>query len=137
MFVGESDGDEFSPHDVARMSHQAIISDAVGQENAYGTVVGRLRAGPFTFCRVSTDDFHGRIVAYVGEGELTDDPLRTFGGYGVAHVPDFQRLLRHICESGFEHHTAISLSQSASIIHEALGKYLGWDIYRHHAGADA
>jgi L-fucose isomerase-like protein len=137
MFVAKDDEGVASSDDVARMSYQAIISDAVGQENAYGTVVGRLRAGPFTFCRVSTDDLNGRIIAYVGEGELTNDPLRTFGGYGVVHVPDFQRLLHYICENGFEHHTAISLSQTASIVDEALSKYLGWDVYRHSGEADA
>ena len=129
MFVTESDG-------AARMSYQAIIADRMGQENTYGTVVGRLRAGPFTFCRVSTDDFNGRIAVYVGEGELTGDPLRTFGGYGVVRVPDFQALLRYICENGFEHHTAINLSQTAAVMDEALGKYLGWDVYRHCARAD-
>ena len=99
--------------------------------------MGRLRAEPFTFCRVSTDDFNGRILAYVGEGELTNDPLRTFGGYGVVRVPNFQRLLRYICENGFEHHTAINLSQTAPIMDEALGKYLGWDVYYHNSESDA
>ena len=55
----------------------------------------------------------------------------TFGGYGVVKVPRFQALLRHICERGFEHHTAMSLSQTASAINEAFGKYLGWDVYHH------
>jgi L-fucose isomerase-like protein len=90
-----------------------------------------MRPGPFTFCRVSTDDFRGRVVAYVGEGELTDDPLKTFGGYGVICVPKLQKLLRYICENGFEHHVVVNLSQTASAVEEALGKYLGWEVYRH------
>ena len=32
----------------------------------------------------------GKMRAYVGEGEFTDDPLLTFGGYGVVKVPDFR-----------------------------------------------
>jgi L-fucose isomerase-like protein len=113
------------------MDYQDIIAGTVGKDNAYGAIVGRVGAKPFTFCRVSTDDLHGRIRAYVGEGELTDDPLGTFGGYGVVHVPDFQRLLRFICEDGFEHHTAINPSRIAFAIDEALSKYLGWDVYLH------
>ncbi|MBM4464495.1 MAG: fucose isomerase [Chloroflexi bacterium] len=115
----------------AKMSYQDIIAGTVGQENTYGTVVGRARSGSFTYCRVSTDDSWGVIRAYVGEGELTDDPLQTFGGHGVVHIPDFQGLLRHICENGFEHHVAINPSQTATAVSEALGKYMGWEVYHH------
>jgi L-fucose isomerase-like protein len=113
------------------MDYQEIIAGSVGKENTYGTVVGRIKSGPFTYCRVSTDDLHGVIRAYLGEGELTDDPVETFGGYGVVHIPDFQGLLHHICENGFEHHVAINLSQTATAVNEALGKYMGWDVYYH------
>jgi L-fucose isomerase-like protein len=37
--------------------------------------VGRLAESPLTYLRVSTDDFSGKVRAYVGEGELTNDPL--------------------------------------------------------------
>jgi L-fucose isomerase-like protein len=120
--------------DIPVMDYQEIIAGTVGKENTFGTVVGRVRSGPFTYCRVSTDDFSGKIQAYVGEGELTDDPLSTFGGYGVIQVPGMQSLLRYICENGFEHHVAINLSQTAAAIHEAMSRYLGWDVYYH--GAD-
>jgi len=114
-----------------RMDYQEIIAGTVGKANTYGTVVGRLRPGPFTYLRVSTDDAAGVVRAYVGEGEITDDPLDTFGGYGVIRVPNLQKLLRHICENGFEHHVAINLSQTAAALDEALGKYLGWSVYLH------
>jgi L-fucose isomerase-like protein len=120
--------------DLPVMDYQEIIAGTVGKENTFGTIVGRLRPTPFTFCRVSTDDLNGRILAYVGEGKLTDDPLKTFGGYGVVHVPNLQMLLRYICENGFEHHVAINPSQTAPAIYEALDKYLEWDVYYH--GAD-
>ena len=58
-----------------KMAVQDIISQTVGDENASGTIVGRLAAAPFTFCRVDTDDTEGEVRAYVGEGDLTDDPL--------------------------------------------------------------
>jgi L-fucose isomerase-like protein len=117
------------------MDYQEIIAGTVGQENTYGTIVGRLKAEPFTYCRVSTDDGWGTISVYLGQGHLTDDPIDTFGGYGVVHIPDLQGLLHFICENGFEHHVAINLSQTASALDEALGKYLDWDVYYH--GADS
>ncbi|MDH7486416.1 MAG: L-fucose/L-arabinose isomerase family protein [Anaerolineae bacterium] len=124
------------PKDVfaeVKMAYQEIIAGSVGKENAYGTMDGRIRSVPFTYCRVSTDDEFGIIRAYVGEGELTDDPLETFGGYGVVRIPNFQRLLRYICENGFEHHVAMNLSQCAAAVYEALSKYLGWEVYWHGA----
>jgi L-fucose isomerase-like protein len=113
------------------MDYQEIIAGTVGKENTYGTVVGRIKSGPFTYCRVSTDDERGCIRAYLGEGLLTDDPLDTFGGYGVVQIPRFQELLHHICENGFEHHVAINLSQCAAAVNEAFSRYLGWDVYFH------
>jgi L-fucose isomerase-like protein len=115
------------------MDYQEIIAGTVGKENTYGTVVGRVRKGTFTFCRVSTDDLSGQISTYVGEGEFTNDEVKTFGGYGVFKVPHLQKLLKYICENGFEHHVAVNLSQTASAIHEAFEKYLGWDVYHHEA----
>jgi L-fucose isomerase-like protein len=113
------------------MDYQEILAGSVGKENTYGTVVGRMKSGPFTYCRVATDDEYGVIRAYLGEGELTSDPVETFGGYGVVQIPNFQGLLHHICDNGFEHHVAMNMSQVASGVNEALGKYLGWDVYYH------
>ncbi|PWH19317.1 MAG: fucose isomerase [Ardenticatenia bacterium] len=133
IFVSPSEGKEIPPEDIPVMDYQAIIGGTVGNENTYGTIVGRIKAEPFTFCRVSTDDFNGRILAYVGEGEVTEDPLRTFGGVGVVRVKNFQKLLRYICDNGFEHHAAVNLSQVAWSVNEAFSKYLGWDVYYHNA----
>lgn len=120
-----------SPDDIPVMDFQEIIAGTVGKENTYGTVVGRVRPSPFTYCRVSTDDLNGRIVAYVGEGKITDDPLNTFGGVGVVQVPRLQDLLHYICDNGYEHHVAINLSQTSSVVQEAFSKYLGWEVYHH------
>jgi len=127
IFVDETIASE----DIPVMDYQEIIAGPVGKENTFGTVVGRVRTGPFTYLRVSTDDLNGKVVAYVGEGEITDDPMKTFGGYGVVKVPGLQKLLHYICENGYEHHVAVNLSETATVINEALGKYLGWDIYFH------
>jgi L-fucose isomerase-like protein len=113
------------------MDFQEIIAGTVGKENTFGTCVGRVKAGAMTYVRFSTDDFHGKIRGYVGQGEFTNDPLETFGGAGVAKIPRLQKLLRLICEQGFEHHVAANFSQVASSVHEAATRYLGWSMYNH------
>ena len=114
-----------------RMDYQEIIAGTVGKANTFGTIVGRIAPGPFSYCRVSTDDLHGSIRGYVGEGRFTDDTLDTFGGYGVIEVPEFQQLLRWICAGGFEHHVAATRATVAEAVHDALTTYLGWDMFHH------
>jgi L-fucose isomerase-like protein len=114
-----------------RMDFQEIIAGTVGKENTFGTCVGRVKSGPMSYARFSTDDRTGSIRGYVGEGEFTDDPLDTFGGAGVVRIPKLQELLRYICERGFEHHVAANLSQVAPAVHEAATRYLGWNVLQH------
>ena len=114
-----------------QMKSNAIAANAFGAEKAFGTIVGRVRPGLFTYLRVSTDDVAGRICAYMGEGEFTNDALDTFGGYGVVRVPRLQELLAYICENGFEHHVALAQAQVAPILAEGLVKYLGWSVHHH------
>ena len=113
------------------MDYQEIIAGTVGRENTYGTIVGKVKAGPMSFARFSTDDATGAIRGYVGEGRFTKDKLSTFGGAGVVEIPNLQPLLRHICRRGFEHHVAGTFSHVADAVHEATTNYLGWDVLRH------
>jgi L-fucose isomerase-like protein len=115
----------------SRMDFQQIIAGTVGRDNTYGTCVGRVKSGPMSFARFSTNDREGSIQGYVGEGEFTDDPLETFGGAGVVRIPRLQELLRYICERGFEHHVAANLAPVAAAVEEAATRYLGWSVNRH------
>ena len=118
------------------MDYQEIIAGTVGREKTYGSIAGRLVPTEFTYCRVSTDDYAGGIRSYVGEGEITADPITTFGGYAVARIPRLQELLRQICSRGFEHHVAVNPTRIAAVVEEAFTRYLGWDVYNHdRAGA--
>ncbi len=117
--------------DIPVMSYQEIIAGSVGKENTFGAICGRIKAGPFTFCRVATDDVNGTIKAYIGEGRFTDDVLDTFGGAGVVEIENFQDLLYNICIYGWEHHVAANLSQVSEAVAEAMDKYMGWDVYYH------
>jgi L-fucose isomerase-like protein len=117
--------------DIPVMDFQEIIAGTVGKENTFGTIVGRVRENPFTYLRISTDDTAGKITGYIGEGVFTNDPLATFGGYGVVHVPRLQALLQYVCEQGFEHHVSINQTRVAAPVYEALTKYMGWSMYYH------
>jgi L-fucose isomerase-like protein len=119
-----------------RMDYQEIIAGTVGKENAFGTCVGRVKAGAMSYARYSTDDRRGVIRGYTGAGKFTDDPLETFGGAGVAEIPQLQKLLKYICREGFEHHVAANFSDVSKAVHEATTRYFGWESYFHGQNED-
>jgi L-fucose isomerase-like protein len=114
-----------------RIGTAPILGTMLGEENTVGALAGRTPAGPMSFGRVSTDDTSGRIRAYVGDANFTNDPLDTFGTRAVVQISQLQDLMRFICLNGFEHHTAMTTTHCAASTAEALGKYLGWDVYHH------
>jgi len=108
-----------------------ILATTLGTEYSFGALKGRVRPGKMTYLKISTDDRRGRIKCYLGEGEFTDDPLQTFGGVAVCRVPGLNDLMRYIASNGFEHHVALAQAEAADILQEALGNYMGWEVYRH------
>jgi len=118
-----------------RIATAPILGTTLGEENTYGAMEGRTAAGPLTFGRISTDDLNAKILAYVGEGEFTADPLNTFGMRAVVKVPNLQGLLHVVCQNGFEHHVAMSRSSSATAVAEAFSRYMGWTTYHHNRPA--
>ena len=115
----------------SEISTAPIIGTSVGEENTYGAMAGRTPASPLTYGRISTDDSKGIIKAYVGEGDLTDDKLKTFGTRAVAKIPNLQQLMQYVCKNGFEHHVVMNASKTAAVLKEAFENYLGWDVYNH------
>jgi L-fucose isomerase-like protein len=115
------------------MSTAPILGTTVGEENTYGALAGRTPASPLTYGRISTDDSKGIIKAYVGEGALTDDELKTFGTRAVAQINDLQGLMKYVCKSGFEHHVVMNASKTAGILKEAYENYMEWEVYHHEA----
>lgn len=114
-----------------QISNAPILGTTVGVENTYGALDGRTPAMPLTYGRISTDDPKGILKAYIGEGELTNDPLSTFGNRAVAQIPDLQKLMKYVCRNGFEHHVVMNASKTADILEEALQNYMGWEVYKH------
>ena len=110
-----------------------ILGSTLGVENTWGALDGRTPATPLTYGRITTDDGAGKIRTYVGQGELTNDELKTFGNRAVARVPKLQKLMHHVCREGFEHHVVMNASHTAGILAEAFERYLGWEVYHHAA----
>ncbi len=114
-----------------RMTIHPIIADQKGGDVSFGAIQGRIKTRPCTLLRIETDDIFGELKALIAEGKYTDDPLETFGGYGVVEIPNLQDLLKTLCLGGFAHHIASSLNEVGDIIYEALFKYLGYNIIYH------
>src|ERR1700719_1398468 len=114
-----------------RIYFQEIIAVTVGKDNTFGTMVGRVKSGPMSFARFSTEDTAGLMRGYVGDGAFTNDSLNTFGGAGVVEIPRLQNLLHYICENGFEHHVAANFSTVEGASDSAAVRYLGWQMYWH------
>ncbi len=112
-----------------KMTVHPIISDLKGEDVSFGAIQGRIKTKPCTLLRVETDDLYGEIKAIVVKGNYTDDPLDTFGGYGVIEILNLQEILQIVCEEGFAHHIAATLNEVVDIVNEALTKYLGWNVY--------
>jgi L-fucose isomerase-like protein len=108
-----------------------ILGETLGHENCFGAVKGKVASGPMTYFRISTDDRRGVIKAYLGQGEFTDDPCNMKGGVAVCRVKGLRRLLGYICSNGFEHHVAMARGHVSDVVAEAVGNYLGWELYHH------
>ncbi|MFP4491785.1 MAG: L-fucose/L-arabinose isomerase family protein [Spirochaetaceae bacterium] len=113
------------------ISELDLLGEDLGRDKSFGAIKGKVKEGPASYFRLSTDDTCGRIKGYTGDAYFTDDAFGMDGGIAVVQVPQLRDLLRHITKNGFEHHVAMTRGNVAAPIEEALGKYLGWDIYLH------
>ncbi len=108
-----------------------VLGTVLGSEDTFGAVKGKVAAGAMTYFRISTDDRKGIIKSYLGEGKMTDDPYGMDGGIAVCEIPNLQDLMKFMCKNGFEHHVAMVRGNVAEILEEAIGNYLGWELYSH------
>ena len=108
-----------------------VLGRTLGKVNTLGAVYGKVTKGDFTFFRISTDDTKGAIKAYLGTGEITDDPYGMDGCIAVTKVNNLQTLMKYICKNGFEHHVAMVRNDVKEILNEAIEDYLGWNLYVH------
>ena len=108
-----------------------VLGTVLGSEDTFGAVKGKVAAGDMTYFRISTDDNKGIIKTYLGEGKMTDDPYGMDGGIAVCEIPNLQNLMKFMCKNGFEHHVAMVRGHVSEVLEEAIGNYLGWDLYKH------
>ena len=108
-----------------------VLGRTLGKINTFGAVYAKVKAGDFTFFRISTDDPKGCIKAYLGKGEITDDPYGMDGCIAVTRVDNLQKLMKYICKNGFEHHVAMCRTDVVEVINEAIVSYLGWQLHVH------
>ncbi|MCL2866313.1 MAG: fucose isomerase [Clostridia bacterium] len=108
-----------------------ILATTLGEDVSFGALKGRVAPGHMTYLKITTDDKNGKIKCYLGEAAFTDDPLSTFGGVAVCRVPRLNDLMRYLTLNGYEHHVALVHDEVANILEEALGNYMGWEVYRH------
>ena len=108
-----------------------VLGRTLGKINTFGAVYGKCTEGEFTYFRISTDDTMGCIKAYLGKGEMTNDPYGMDGCIAVTKVENLQGLMKFICKNGFEHHVAMVRTDVVEILREAIENYLGWELYVH------
>ncbi|MDR3373104.1 MAG: fucose isomerase [Ancalomicrobiaceae bacterium] len=108
-----------------------VLGESLGREKCFGAVKGKVKPGPMTYFRLSSDDRAGTLKCYLGEGEFTDHPFPMDGGIAVTKVPRLRELMRFATQNGFEHHVAMVRGLYADVVNEAAYRYLGWPIYHH------
>lgn len=119
--------------DTPEVGELDVLGETIGREKCFGAVKGKVKAGPMTYFRLSTDDRAGTVKCYLGEGEFTDHPFGMDGGIAVSRVKDLRRLMRFVTQNGFEHHVAMVRGHHADVVNEAVTRYLRWPIYHHGA----
>jgi L-fucose isomerase-like protein len=95
-----------------------------------GTCEFKMRQGPLTLARVNDDPAGGRFKAFVCQGRTEPDaPGVTFGSYGWTRIANLTRLYRDVLARHFPHHVAIGMRHVGNALYEALGNYLGMEVY--------
>lgn len=108
-----------------------VLGSILGQENTFGACKAQVAEGTMTFIRITTDDTEGKMKMYVGQGQFNSERIPTKGGVANCQVPNLQKLMRYICENGFEHHVCFVRGHVADVLEEALSKYMEIETYRH------
>ena len=119
--------------DTPEIGELDVLGEVIGRSKCFGAVKGKVKPGPMTYFRLSSDDRAGTLKSYLGEGAFTDDPFPMDGGIAVTQVPGLRDLLRFVTQNGFEHHVAMVRGNHADVVDEAVTRYLGWPIYHHGA----
>jgi len=114
-----------------RMKYQLIMNRLMEDASkapdiTRGTLEGQLKPGPTTFFRLQ-GSAEGKLLSYIGEGNILDIDPRSFGGIGVFAIPSFARFYRHVLiGKRFPHHGAVAFQRCGKALFDAV-KLLGVD----------
>ena len=119
---------DFAMNGKGRVMDHSILMNSVGEGNAFGCNVGRIKPFDFTFGSLMTD--RGKVKMFLGEGRFTGDPVPDdfFGVAGVAEIPNLQDVLLHVGANGHRHHVSITPGRVQAPLREALQHYLDFDV---------
>ena len=106
-----------------------MFEKTMGAGIGFGCNEGRIAPNKITFASAKTTD--GKLIFYMGEGEITKDPIQEgfFGCGGVAKIDKLQDKLYKIGYNGFRHHVSITKGNVAAAMREAFIRYLGYEIF--------
>ena len=109
------------------VDHPMFAKD-LGAGHGFGCNVGRIAPTKLTFASSKTQD--GKLHIYMGEGEITNDPIQEgfFGCGGVVKIDRLQEKLYKIGYSGYRHHVSVTPGLVATAFKEACVRYLGYEI---------
>jgi len=112
-----------------RVIDHPMFVKAFGAGCGWGPNVGRIAATPMTYASGKTDN--GKLTFYVGEGEMTNDPIpdEFFGCAGVARIDNLQQKLNRIGYAGYRHHVSMTPGHVAAAVREAFVRYLGYELF--------
>lgn len=113
-----------------RYGVQEIIASSGGAkyEDSEGVVEMECRPGDVTLCRVTQDPDNG-WKAMIAEGAFEENGAKTFGSFGWCRVPGLQRIYRDVLLRHFPHHVAVTYGHHREVLREALGHYMGMEIF--------
>jgi L-fucose isomerase-like protein len=111
-----------------QIADHPMFAKALEPGCGFGCNTGRIAPAPFTYASSKTEN--GELVWYMGEGEITDDPIppEFFGCAGVAHIENLQDRLLAIGRAGYRHHVSITPGHVQSAVKEAFETYLGYGL---------
>lgn len=111
-----------------RVVDHPMFAKALCPGCGYGPNTGRIAPSPMTYASAKTEN--GKVAFYLGEGELTDDPVADdfFGCAGVLRVNGLQGKLRSLGYQGYRHHVSCTPGHVAEALDEALRRYLGIEV---------
>jgi L-fucose isomerase-like protein len=113
--------------DKPRMGCQEIIAGTTGRDKAMGVAEFVMKDGPVTLCRATESG--GAFKAVIAQGTVETNRAKTFGAYGWVRIPGLQSLYKNVLLRHFPHHVAMSRSTVGDVLWEAMGNYLGFEVF--------